>query len=234
MSKQFKIVLFIRSLGYAIFLCGLIAVAVIFGPLIQAELNYRKDKFFKVKREVPPVIATTSTTNNSETPTLTFGNIESKSEALIPTSTKFGIVIPKINANADVVANVDPGNEKEYIKALQKGVAHAQGTTFPGEKGNIYLFSHSTDSPWNVARFNAVFYLLRELEPGDDIVIFYNDQRYDYEVYDKQIVPPTDIHFLTSIYDQSVLTLQTCDPPGTSLNRLIVRAKLKGGFGDIH
>jgi LPXTG-site transpeptidase (sortase) family protein len=223
MSKKFKIVLAIRFLGYAIFLSGLIGFSVIFGPVFQAEFSYRKDQLGHIKRVVPD-INPESTASGS----LTFANLEGEGEVLAPVSTKFGIVIPKINANAEVIAEVNPASEREYTSALTKGVAHAKGTALPGEKGNIYLFSHSTDAPWNVARYNAVFYLLRELEAGDEIVMFFNDRRYNYQVYDKRVVESNDVTYLTNIYDQSVLTLQTCDPPGTVLRRLIVRARLKG------
>ncbi|MDZ4246187.1 MAG: sortase, partial [Dehalococcoidia bacterium] len=143
-----------------------------------------------------------------------------------PVVTNFGIVVEKINANARVIADVDPASEREYIQALSQGVAHAKGTVYPGEKGNIYLFSHSADAPWNIVRYNAVFYLLSKLEPGDRVILFYQGRRYDYIVFDKTIAAPSDTSYLTRTYDESILTLQTCDPPGTLVNRLIVRAKL--------
>src|SRR5687768_8091733 len=43
----------------------------------------------------------------------------------------FQISIPKINANAPVIPNVDPFNEIEYKKSLENGVAHAKGTVMP-------------------------------------------------------------------------------------------------------
>jgi sortase A len=95
-------------------------------------------------------------------------------------------------------------------------------------KPNLFIFSHSADASINIIRFNAIFYLLRELEKGDRVIIFYQSRRYDYLVFDKSITSPADVSFLTNRYDVPVLTLQTCDPPGTLLNRLIVRAKLQG------
>ena len=47
-------------------------------------------------------------------------------------------------------------------------------------------------------------------------------------VFDKTVVNPNDLTYLTNRYDSSVLTLQTCDPPGTLFKRLVVRAKLAG------
>ena len=227
MSNRFKLILFVRSLGYSLFFLGVVAFIAVLGPLARAEFNYRSDKLLGVRRSVPTVI-TSSTQNGDGEPTASFGDLAVTGDVIVPKDTNFGIVIEKINANAKVVADVDPSNEAEYIQALALGVAHAKGTNYPGEPGNIYLFSHSTDAPWNIIRYNAIFYLLRELEAGDRIVMFYKNRRYDYYVFDKIITDQNDISFLTNRYDRSVLTLQTCDPPGTLLNRLIVRAKLSG------
>jgi len=238
-SKQYKTVLLTRFLGYFIFLTGILSFVVIFSPILNVEFSYRWDNILGVKRSVSIVsLPTPSDSPNLSEPFASvepetpsgggFGEISAEINMIVPISTDFGIVIEKINANAKVVANVNPTIEKEYVSALGEGVAHAAGTNFPGEKGNVYLFSHSTDAPWNVIRYNAVFYLLRELEPGDRVVMFYQGRRFDYIVFDKTVVKPTDITFLTTQYDQPILTLQTCDPPGTLWNRLIVRAKLAG------
>lgn len=231
MTKRFKLVLFIRFFGYFVFSIGLLSFLAVFGPLVKAEFGYRWDNIRGIKRSVPLVITSSgseASLSASSVPAAGFGQIKTSAEVITPLSTDFGIVIEKINANAKIIANVNPANEREYVSALTKGVAHAAGTKFPGEKGNIYLFSHSTDAPWNVIRYNAVFYLLRELEVGDRVILFYNYRRFDYFVYDKTIVNPTDVSFLTNQYDESILTLQTCDPPGTLLKRLVIRAKLSG------
>lgn len=222
MSKYYKIVLLIRFLGYFIFLSGLITFIFILGPLVKAEAGYRIDKTLGVKRTVPKI----ATSAEGEGGPVSFAAVSSTENTIIPVSTEYGIVIEKINANAKVVAGVDPGNEREYVQALTQGVAEAQGSTPPGQPGNLYLFSHSTDAPWNIIRYNAIFYLLRELEAGDKVIIFYANKRYDYIVFDKIIAKPDDISYLTNRYDSPILTLQTCDPPGTLLNRLVVRAKL--------
>lgn len=221
MSKRFKIILTVRFLGYFIFLSGLITFIFILGPLVKAEAGYRIDKTLGVKRTVPKI----ATSSEGGGP-VSFAAVSSTENTIIPVSTEYGIVIEKINANAKVVAGVNPGNEREYVQALTQGVAEALGSTPPGQPGNLYLFSHSTDAPWNIIRYNAIFYLLRELEAGDKVIIFYANKRYDYIVFDKIIAKPDDISYLTNRYDSPILTLQTCDPPGTLLNRLVVRAKL--------
>lgn len=215
MNKTFLI----RFCGYFLTLAGLLAVLFQFGPVAAAELNYRKDRLFNVRYSV-----------EGSTQARSFGQINSSqnTNAIQPVSTDYGLVVEKINANARVIAGVDPSDQAAYTSALAKGVAEALGSTPPGQPGNLYLFSHSAGAAWDIARYNAIFYLLRELGPGDRVVIFYKGVRYDYIVFDKVVVPPSEISYLTNRYDKPVLTLQTCDPPGTTLNRLIVRAKLVG------
>lgn len=228
MTTNYRLIFTVRFLGYFLFFCGLISFIFILGPLVSVETKYRADRILGIKRTVGNVSSSneTGTTKQADTASQSFSSLNLAENNIIPVSTEFGIVIEKINANAKVIADVDPGNEKQYVNALQLGVAAALGSTPPGEPGNLYLFSHSTDAPWNIIRFNAIFYLLKEVDKGDRIIIFYKDKRYDYIVFDKQITNPTDVSYLTNRYDAPVLTLQTCDPPGTLLNRLIVRAKL--------
>jgi LPXTG-site transpeptidase (sortase) family protein len=234
-SKRFKKLLFVRFLTYFMILTGIVMSVAEFGPLALAEYSFRKDKLFGVKYSLPQQVITSTGVKDEPTPSPEasaekgFGSILDSNEHIIkPVSSDYGIVIEKINANAKIIPDVDPSNQTEYVKALAQGVAESKGSTKPGEAGNLFLFSHSTDAPWNIVRFNAIFYLLRELEPGDKVSIFYQNRRYDYVVYDKNIAKSDDISFLTNRYDKPVLTMQTCDPPGTVVNRLIVRAKLVG------
>lgn len=234
-SKRYLLIFSFRFLSYFAIFAGTFATIAQFGPIAYAEFNYRKDQIFNVHHTLPQQVVTSQGT--TEVPTATdsgslsgegFGDISGDQNLITPVSTDFGIVIEKINANAKVIAQIDPADEKAYLPALQQGVVEAKGSTDPGQPGNLYIFSHSTDAPWNVSRYNAIFYLLRELVPGDRVIIFYQGRRYDYIVFDKTITSATDVSFLANRYNKPVLTLQTCDPPGTSLHRLIVRAKLAG------
>lgn len=140
----------------------------------------------------------------------------------------FSIIIPKIRAKGKIVANVDASDASAYMEALKIGVAHAQGTGFPGSRGeNIYLFAHSTDDIVNVTRFNAIFFLLRELIPQDEVEVYYGGAKHKYIVTEKKIVEPTDVSYLSQYNsnEKETLILQTCWPPGTTLKRLLVFAQ---------
>lgn len=147
-----------------------------------------------------------------------------KEEILSPVDPNFSLIIPKIGANARILKNIDASDEKIYLAALNKGVAHTLGTAFPGEGGHIFLFAHSTDYFWNISTYNAIFYLLYKLEKGDEVNLFFEGQRYRYRVIGKEVVDPSQVQYLTRKTNREFLTLQTCWPPGTTFKRLLVFA----------
>ena len=151
-----------------------------------------------------------------------------KEQVLVPKDTDFSILIPKIGASAKVFPNIDPSSENDFLPVLKQGVAHAKGTVFPGLSGNIYLFAHSTDNFWNVGRYNAIFYLIKDLKEGDEVVVFFDGKRYNYVVTGSKIANPDEVSYITQAKTgQEQLNLQTCWPPGTTFQRLLVFAKPK-------
>lgn len=143
----------------------------------------------------------------------------------LPKEDNFKVYIPKIDVESDVISNVDSGNEKEYREKLKLGVAHAKGSYLPGEgKGPVFLFSHSTDTIFNIASYNAKFYAVKDLTEGDRIILSYRGDDYTYEITEKKIIGPFDLELIRQ--SKSDLILQTCYPPGTDLLRLLVFAKL--------
>lgn len=136
----------------------------------------------------------------------------------------YGITIPSLNLDEPVVFNVDPNDTQAYSAALRLGIAHASGTAFPDNPGLGYYFAHSSN-PDLRRQFNAVFYLLGKMNPGDDVYIWHEDQRHDYVVTHTQVTDPDDVAFLYQEYDQETIVMQTCWPPGTTSQRLLVFAE---------
>lgn len=133
------------------------------------------------------------------------------------------ITIPKINAQAPLIFNVNPWNESEYLSLLKKGVAHAKGSALPGEKGRSFIFAHSSGNPLELTRYNTVFLKLGELKAGDQILIKRNNQTIKYRVTSSKIVWPNETRYLQKS-DKTEIIIQTCWPIGTSLKRLLVFA----------
>jgi LPXTG-site transpeptidase (sortase) family protein len=136
----------------------------------------------------------------------------------------YGITIPSLNLDEPVIFNVDPNNKLAYSAALKQGIAHASGTAFPDSPGLGYYFAHSS-SPELRTQFNAVFYLLGKLETSDDIYIWHDQEKYAYRVTEKRVTSPDDVSFLQTPPDTEKIVLQTCWPPGTTSQRLLVFAE---------
>jgi len=219
----------IRSLGNFLVLFALYGVFATFGPALSYELQYRIIQIRGVKFEVAkePQVQQTAQAPREEGG---FAQVLSgnKDQILIPKDANFSISIPKIGASAKIFPNVDPANPNAFLPVLQKGIAHAKGSVFPGMAGNVYLFAHSTDNWWNVGRYNAVFYLLQHLTRGDEVVVFFEGKRYEYVVSQTVISDPNDVSLLTQAHGgEPKLVLQTCWPPGTTWKRLYVIATPK-------
>lgn len=126
--------------------------------------------------------------------------------------------IPKLGVNVIVVEGTS-GN------ALRAGAGHFEETPLPGEAGNVAIAGHRTG-------YGEPFRHVEKLRKGDQIILETPFATYVYKVGppfgghgNPWIVQPTDLSVKGPTPD-SVVTLVTCDPPGTSKNRLIVRGWL--------
>lgn len=221
--------LILRTIGNFLVLFAVFGIVATFGPAFYYEVSLKVVEARGVRyviAVVPKVQAPAF--KNQNTGVSNFAQVLAgpKVQELIPSDTDFSILIPKIGASAKIFPNVDPSDPNRFLPILMQGVAHAAGSVFPGMNGNIYLFAHSTDNFWDVGRYNAVFYLLKDLNKGDEVVIFYKNQRYNYVVQKTQIVDASNVSYLVDSQKQNTqqLILQTCWPPGTTWQRLLVFA----------
>ena len=182
-------------IGLCFLTAGIVIPLLTFSPVIKEEINYK----LITSRENPQ-----------------------KKAQIRPMDTDFGIIIPKIAANAKVIPNVNPYQEEIYQKALTRGVAHAEGSSYPGEIGNVFLFAHSSGDWYQANRYNSIFYLLDKMEKGDEINIYYKKQKYTYKISERKIVEASAIDYLVRKGAKRTVTLMTCWPPGTTLKRLII------------
>lgn len=200
----------VRLLSLAAILAASAIFVTVYYPVIAVEFGYRVH---------PPKVSSTRDSTGS-------ARLARASELPPPADSDFGIIVPKIGANSRVIAGVDPFKKNEYQTALKSGVAHSKGTPTPGQMGNMFIFSHSTATLWESRQYNAVFYLLDKLEPGDEIYLFFNKVPYRYLVTGKKIVLPTEVRYLDLPTVGPILTLMTCWPAGTTLKRLLVSAEM--------
>ncbi len=207
-----------KRLGYLCIYLSILGFLVLFFVPFMSEISYRArgvaEKYlpFLVKEEKPRPKK--------------FVDLMKKEDMQVvpPEERRFKLLIPKIGLEAEVVANVDPANKGKYLEDLKRGLAHAKGTGFPGDGKTVYIFGHSTNYEWFVEDLNALFYLLKELEVGDEVKVVFGVDEFVYQVGEKEIAQATDISFLNGESGRERLVLQTCWPPGTTYKRLLVIA----------
>lgn len=134
------------------------------------------------------------------------------------------IIIPKIGVEAPVVYDEPRVDERSYQAALERGVVRLGNTASPGTLGNIVIGGHSSNNVFNPGKYKYVFVNLKRLEVGDIFYLNFEGKRYTYKVtVANKIITPAETGVLAQTTTPTV-TLFTCDPPGTNVNRLIVQA----------
>jgi LPXTG-site transpeptidase (sortase) family protein len=144
------------------------------------------------------------------------------SSSIAPTATP-EVIIPKINVEIPTDFSQTTTDENQIENALENGVVHYPTTVKPGEQGNAAFFGHSSNNIFNKGKYKFAFVLLHTLQNGDTFYLTYNSKVYVYKVISRTIVDPSEVGVLGPVPGQTATaTLITCDPPGTSLHRLVV------------
>lgn len=145
-----------------------------------------------------------------------------KEEILYQPDTLF---IPEIDVRAPIII---PKSEKEedILLALKEGVALHPSFSLPGQKGITIIYGHSSPHlyPLYRGKYNTVFTLLDRLESGDDITLYFDNNKYSYKVINKYIFLPQEE--IPEEKERSILFLVTCWPLGTNTKRKVIEAEL--------
>lgn len=142
-----------------------------------------------------------------------------------PIASGYRLTIDRLGVEAPILVNVSGTDEKVYLKAVEDGVAHYKGTPLPGEKGNAFIFGHSSYYQNKPGNYKEVFKRLNELKTGDTLTIHNRDQAMTYQVYASKIVRDDDMSVVADTPDREVVTLMTCWPPGTISKRYVIQAQ---------
>lgn len=142
---------------------------------------------------------------------------------LIP---RLGKNIPLLDVHHDIGASFTEMHEV-FMEELKHGIVRYPGTARPGEAGNAFIFWHSSNYPWVKSDYNDVFALLDTLQEGDEIIVYYNQKKFLYRVTDRAVVKPGDVAVLNARDpNKKEISLMTCWPIGTTLERLIIFGEL--------
>lgn len=160
------------------------------------------------------------------------GNIDVQNIVIDPNSNVIvgpdpKLIIPKINVDVPVIYDV--GNDyNSQMAAMTKGVAQFAipgANSHPGQVGNTVIAGHSSNDLLDTGDYKFIFAQLDKLSVGDTIYANYNSVRYTYTVTKKEVVKPDDVSKLVYPTSVPVLTLLTCTPLGTAINRLLITAE---------
>lgn len=208
--QKFKELIFIKpSIYIALGVIFVLSILIIYWPLIIVKLGWQGETMLNEE------MSSSSNYNNSV--------------RLVNKKGKLSISKIKVNAPIILMEWSDKATDSEIQdkiqKYLEKGVGHYPGTALPGEIGNVFITGHSSNYSWVKGSYNYVFASLNDLEKGNKVIIYFNNTKFIYEVYNKEIISPKDNKDALKQSNDSILTLMTCTPTGTDLYRLVVRCR---------
>lgn len=139
------------------------------------------------------------------------------------------VVIPSIGVDTVVINSPRMGNTWDTSQ-LTWQVGHMEGTSLPGEGGNVVLMAHRYLGIDNAQYTNpGPFAALDRLAPGQQVEVYAGSDAFIYEVTEQFEVTPSDIWVIRPTGEE-VVTLLTCSNwnPATLRfdQRLVVRARL--------
>lgn len=142
------------------------------------------------------------------------------------------VIIPKIGKNIPLldIENKSISWESElndiFMKELEDWIIRYPGSAKPGDNWTSFIFGHSSNYPWVDWDYNNVFALLDKVSYNDEVIVYYWQEKYTYKIKEKKVITPWDVSVLKRNNDKSEISLMTCWPVWTTLNRLIVTWEL--------
>lgn len=134
------------------------------------------------------------------------------------------IIIPKIGVN------IPYGSDG--VKSLDKGAWwRYPGRGNPEKGGNFIIAAHrfSIQPTPGQTIIKSPFYHIDQLKDGDQILVDYNGKRYGYQINKVFNVRPDQTEIEAPVaYDQSRLTLYSCDLGGSNEGRVVLYGKPLG------
>lgn len=110
---------------------------------------------------------------------------------------------------------------------LDLGVVYYPGSAEPGEIGKTVILGHSAPAGYPDIKFDKIFSDLGNLQSGDNIILYYNEKIFEYEVSDVRTMSIQEYdEYLLEASSEHLLILSTCYPPGKNWQRWVVISQL--------
>lgn len=105
--------------------------------------------------------------------------------------------------------------------ALMAGVGHLEGTSLPVGGGSTHCVLTAHSGMGNLRMFDDI----RQLVPGDLVLLHTMGDIYAYRVIGSEVVWPDEVNSLAIEPGEDLLTLVTCTPYGVNDHRLLVHCE---------
>lgn len=105
--------------------------------------------------------------------------------------------------------------------ALMAGVGHLEGTSLPVGGGSTHCVLTAHSGMGNLRMFDDI----RQLVPGDLVLLHTMGDIYAYRVTGSEVVWPDEVNSLAIEPGEDLLTLVTCTPYGVNDHRLLVHCE---------
>jgi LPXTG-site transpeptidase (sortase) family protein len=168
---------------------------------------------------IPPILEISPYGKNPNTAIFSIPIEQEVSEGTRPDR----VIIPNVGIDS-VIKKPISRDVATLDVALQSGAVHYPGSGSI-ERGNIFIFGHSTN--WAVVQNSAykTFNGLSELEIGDSITLEADGRSYEYRVSNVYMADDSDV-LVNFDSSQRKLTISTCNTFGQKQERWVVEAEL--------
>jgi sortase A len=146
----------------------------------------------------------------------------------LPISEDNMLVIPKLGLESPLVFDARSNQEADMQEALERGVVWydlPNANSRPGQLGNSVFLGHSSGDIFYGGQFKYIFSKLNRLNIGDTFYLTYSGKRYIYSIEKREVIWPSELDKLYIDDGSAWVTLITCDPPGSSVRRLVLYGK---------
>lgn len=136
------------------------------------------------------------------------------------------IEIPAIKVKAPLIFS-NSSSQQAFNAILKSGVLHFPNSSLPGKNGAAIILGHSAPANWPKINYDWVFNDLEKLKPNDYVLISFQGKDYEYKV--KKIFWLNKGEDLSPhlTFNESVVVLISCWPPGHNVKRIVVEAELQ-------
>ena len=133
-------------------------------------------------------------------------------------SKDYYLYIPKIAVSAPIISPKDDSIQS-ILAGLEKGVGFYPGYQLPGQTGQSVILGHNS----------SFFSLLSKLREDDEFYITEGNFKLVYRVFSNDILTSqkTDELLSKKPENESIATLVTCWPIGSSSKRTVIQARLE-------